>query len=259
MANRGSACYSILLLGIVFEGLRGKKFPNFSMTRCFFLFRTINIYIFRFLIYAICRWLWRKKSQRGFQSWRNGSLWAHLGPPVFRSVIIFRQMYAHSDVSRIANTAHARRAQTKSTTRCKRVVSTAGRLRCIARWTLSDETLIALISFFFFNISAPRHVFGAPSFSPVFVNKFPFFLFFFNLDKISNTTRLLETINISRMLYIFFLFFSFEKRKILSKKGNVGFAPIKLDDFILLALNCYAEYFAYEFFDECKIYIQIFF
>lgn len=113
---------------------------------------------------------------------------------------------------------------------------------------------------FFFNISAPRHVFGAPSFSPVFVNKFPFFLFFFNLDKISNTTRLLETINISRMLYIFlFLFFSFEKRKILSKKGNVGFAPIKLDDFILLALNCYAEYFAYEFFDECKIYIQIFF
>lgn len=62
------------------------------------------------------------------------------------------------------------------------------------------------------------------------------------------------------MLYIFlFLFFSFEKRKILSKKGNVGFAPIKLDDFILLALNCYAEYFAYEFFDECKIYIQIFF
>lgn len=103
-------------------------------------------------------------------------------------------------------------------------------------------------------------MFGAPSFSPVFVNKFPFFLFFFNLDKISNTTRLLETINISRMLYIFlFLFFSFEKRKILSKKGNVGFAPIKLDDFILLALNCYAEYFAYEFFDECKIYIQIFF
>lgn len=101
MANRGSACYSILLLGIVFEGLRGKKFPNFSMTRCFFLFRTINIYIFRFLIYAICRWLWRKKSQRGFQSWRNGSLWAHLGPPVFRPVIIFRQMYAHSDVSRI--------------------------------------------------------------------------------------------------------------------------------------------------------------
>lgn len=168
--------------------------------------------------------------------------------------------WCFSNRVRIANTAHARRAQTKSTTRCKRVVSTAGRLRCIARWTLSDETLIALISFFF--LISPRHATcSAPRVLVQFLwINFPFSFFFFNLDKISNITRLLETINISRMLYIFlFLFFSFEKRKILSKKGNVGFAPIKLDDFILLALNCYAEYFAYEFFDECKIYIQIFF
>lgn len=120
--------------------------------------------------------------------------------------------WCFSDRVRIANTAHARRAQTKSTTRCKRVVSTAGRLRCIARWTLSDETLIALISFFFFNISAPRHVFGAPSFSPVFVNKFPFFLFFLISIKYRIQPDCWKQ-SIFRACYIFFFFCFFPSKR----------------------------------------------
>ena len=163
--------------------------------------------------------------------------------PIFRAVIIFREapnicaFWCFSDRVRIANTAHARRAQTKSTTRCKRVVSTTG---SIARWTLSDETLIALISFFFFffffNIST--------CFSPVFVNKFPFFLFFFFLISIKYRIQYPPDCwkqSIFRVCYIYFfpfsIFFSSKREKfcrrremLVSRQSNstIYFVSVKL-------------------------------
>lgn len=121
--------------------------------------------------------------------------------------------WCFSDRVRIANTAHARRAQTKSTTRCKRVVSTAGRLRCIARWTLSDETLIALISFFFFLIS-PRHATcSAPRVLVQFLwINFPFSFFFLISIKYRIQPDCWKQ-SIFRACYIFFFFCFFPSKR----------------------------------------------